>query len=340
MKRVLFLLFSFFAILPPSSALAQADSFSGIVSEVDGELIKVEGPANESFEAFFPYTTLSNSLSPKPGDRVILQSNESPQEGTPPYVISDFDRRRPLLILGILFILVTILITRIWGLRSFFGLFYSFFILFRLLLPQLLAGQDPVGISIVAALLIVPVTFYLSHGFNAKTNSAIIGTFCALVVTGLLAVLFVSQASLTGLSSEEAGFLLAFMGESLNTRGLLLAGIIIGTLGVLDDVTISQASVVYELRAANPKLSGKELFVRAMRVGHDHISSMVNTLVLVYTGASLPLLLLFLDSSQSLSLALNHEIFAEEIVRTLVGSIGLMLAVPFTTLVATLNRAR
>jgi uncharacterized membrane protein len=184
-------------------------------------------------------------------------------------------------------------------------------------------------------LLIIPATFYPSHGLNRKTSIAILSTICALLITGFLANFFLDFAKLSGLSSEEAGFLQTMNPEVFtNMRGLLLAGIIIGVLGVLDDVTVSQASIVWQLKIANPQFTKVELYKRAMEVGRDHISSMVNTLVLVYAGASLPLLLLFNDAAKPFAEIINYEILADEIVRTLVGSIGLILVVPISTFLA------
>jgi len=162
------------------------------------------------------------------------------------------------------------------------------------------------------------------------------GTLIALIITGILANIFVEAAKLTGFASEEAGFLQVAKGGAINMKGLLLAGIIIGLLGILDDVTVSQAAIVFQLKEANNRLKFNQLYQRAMRVGQDHIASMINTLILVYAGASLPLLLLFIDSPRPFLEVVNYEIIADEVVRTLVGSIGLILAVPLTTLIASL----
>jgi len=197
-----------------------------------------------------------------------------------------------------------------------------------------LAGGNPIQIAIIGSLFIIPLTFYLSHGFNKKTTVAIIGTLIALVITGILANVFVEISKLTGFASENAAFLQVARGGTVNIRGLLLAGIIIGVLGVLDDITVSQSAVIFQLKKANPKLKQFDLYKKAMDVGQDHISSMVNTLILVYTGAAMPLLLLFINNPHPFSEVINYEIVADEIVRTLVGSIGLILAVPITTIIA------
>lgn len=307
-------------------------------SLITSQVFRVELVSGSSIEAESGIDQSANRTY-ETGDKVIVRKNLDP-EGNESYIVTDYVRRDSLLALTVLFILVTLIITRRWGLTSIIGMIYSFFIIFKILLPQILAGSDPITVTIISALFIIPVTFYLSHGINTKTTTAIMGTLIALVITGALATFFVYTSKLSGLSSEESGFLFAFFGEKINTRGLLLAGIIIGSLGVLDDVTISQAAVVEELKKSNVKLSSKELFQASMRVGHDHITSMVNTLILVYAGASLPLLLLFLDSSQKLGTVINQEIIAEEIIRTLVSSIGIVLAVPITSMIASANAAK
>jgi uncharacterized membrane protein len=210
----------------------------------------------------------------------------------------------------------------------------SFLIIIGFILPQIYAGYNPVLIALLGSFFIVPVTFYLSHGLNKKTTIALLGTVISLVITGFLAKAFIDFGRLTGFASEEAGFLQFSRGDVLNIKGLVLAGIIIGVLGVLDDITVAQSAVVEKLKEANPRIGDKKLFTKAMSVGRDHIASMVNTLILVYTGAALPLLLLFVDNTAPFTQIINYEIIAEEIIRTLVGSIGLILAVPITTFLA------
>jgi uncharacterized membrane protein len=268
----------------------------------------------------------------KVGDELVVIKSEVEGEST--FYISDYVRRRALLWLFLLFSLVVILVGKIWGITSLLGMIFSFVVIVFFILPQIINGADPIFVTIIGSLIIAPVTFYLSHGFNKKTHVAIASTAIALVVTGILAGIFVEKAKLTGYASEEAGFLQINKGGKINIEGLLLAGIIIGALGILDDVTVSQASVVQQLKEASKQLSSSNLYKRAMRVGQDHVSSMVNTLVLVYTGAALPLLLLFIDNPRPFSEVINYEIIADEIVRTLVGSIGLVLAVPITTFLA------
>ena len=177
-------------------------------------------------------------------------------------------------------------------------------------------------------------TFYLIHGWTLKAHTAALATLAALALTGILAAVSVNAARLTGMGSEEALFLTQFAGSAIDVRGLLLASILIGALGVLDDLTINQISAVFELRQAKPDLPSRGLYRRAMVIGQDHIAATVNTLLLAYVGASLPLLLLFSIFQEPVLAALNRAAIAEEILRTLVGSIGLVAAVPIATAMA------
>lgn len=276
----------------------------------------------QPFSNWTPYAT---------GEQVVMT-----QQPDNSWVVSDYVRRPALLQLGLLFVILVVAIGRWWGVRSLISLALSFGVIFGFILPMIMRGLNPLTVTLIGAAMIIPGTFYLSHGWHAKTHAAVIGTLISLVFSGVLAVIFVAQAHITGFADESAGFLSIETQDSINIHGLLLAGIIISLLGTLDDITVSQASIVQQLKEASPKISLRELISRAMRVGQDHISSLVNTLVLVYAGASLPLLLLFLDSQMTVAQLLNMEIIADEVVRTLVGSIGIVLAAPITTVIATL----
>lgn len=267
------------------------------------------------------------------GDQVqVLVTTDT--QGEINYQISDYVRRGPLLILAILFVGVTLLIGAMRGALSLVAMAVTFGIIFFIILPLILAGWNPIVVSLGAALLMIPVTFYISHGFSKKTSVAVVGTLVSLLVTALLAHFFIEAARLTGYSSDEAGLIQATVGGGLNMQGLVLAGIILGLSGVLDDITISQSAIVHQLKEASPSISFKELYSRAMDVGRDHIASLVNTLVLIYTGAAMPLLLLFTESTLPFMEVINYEVVAEEIVRTLVVSIGIILSVPLTTFLA------
>jgi uncharacterized membrane protein len=266
-------------------------------------------------------------------DKVIVIYSQD-FEGNDFFYIADYIRRDSLFWLFVIFVILVAIVAKWRGITSLLGMAASFFVIFKFILPQILAGSDPIQVAIIGSLFIIPFTFYLSHGFNRKTTIAIAGTVISLIITGILANIFVNAAKLTGFASEEAGFLQVSGQGAINIKGLLLAGIIIGVLGILDDITIAQSAIVIQLKKANPKLKFKELYQRAMDVGQDHIASMVNTLILIYTGAALPLLLLFINNPHPFLEIINYEIIADEIIRTLVGSIGLVLAVPITTLIA------
>ena len=249
------------------------------------------------------------------------------------YYVADFQRDRPLILLSAMFILAVIGFGRLQGVRALIGLAASVAIIIGFIVPAILTGGPPVLVAVVGALVVMVITLYLSHGVSPKTSAAVLGTAGALLLTAILAELFVDLAMLTGFTSEEAR-MAAFEVSGLSLEGLLLAGIVVGGLGVLDDVTISQASTVFELHRAAPDAGFRRLLGGALNVGRDHIAATINTLFLAYAGAALPLLILFSLSSQSITTTLTSEIVAVEIVRTLVGSIGLIAAVPLTTALA------
>jgi uncharacterized membrane protein len=256
------------------------------------------------------------------------------------YQIIDFLRQDKLLILFVIFIVLTIIIGKVKGFTSLISMFFTFLIIFKIIIPYIYNGYNPILVIFLASLLIIPITFYLSHGFNKKATAALLSTIIILLLTGFLSTFFVKISRLSGFSSDEAGFLQAIRYGFLDMKNILIAGIIIGVLGVLDDVTISQVAIVEKLKIANPRYTKIHLYKQAMSIGQDHIASMINTLILVYTGAALPLLLLFMNSPQPFSLIVNSEIIAEEIIRTLVGSICLILAVPLSTYLAILFFAK
>lgn len=266
----------------------------------------------------------------------VVVTYQKDQQGNDVVYITDYVRRGQLLLLFFVFMGFVFLIGRWKGLSALIGMVFSFVIIMKFIVPSIIQGNDPILIALLGSLMILPVSFYLSHGFTTKTTVSIVATFLTLLFTGVLAYLFVYLTQLTGFASEEAVYIQAMTGGSLNIKSLLLAGIIIGASGVLDDITISQTAIVEKLAEVNQKFTFTELYSHSMEVGRDHIASLVNTLVLVYTGASLPLFLLFYNSNLSYSLVLNQEIIATEIVRTLVSSIGIIAAVPLTTLLACL----
>ncbi|HEY2204250.1 MAG TPA: YibE/F family protein [Pseudonocardia sp.] len=275
------------------------------------------------------------------GDKVVLQYSGGDPADTASYQVSDFQRGASLWVLGLLFAGAVILLGRWRGLAALAALGVSFLVLVVFVLPAILAGRNPLAVALVGSCLIMFAVLYLSHGLSARTSTAVVGTLLSLGLIGLLSWAFTGAAALTGLDDSTENLLAALGGNArLDPRGLLLAGFVIGALGVLDDVTVTQTSAVWELRRANPGLGPSELFSAAMRIGRDHISSAVNTLVLAYAGASLPLLLFFTVSGLSLGQSVTAEDVAAEVVRTLAGSIGLVASVPVTTGVAALVASR
>lgn len=238
-----------------------------------------------------------------------------------------------------LFAGLVIVTARFKGLRALIGLGASLVVIVFFIVPAILNGRSPMGVAVVGALAVMLVTIPITHGLGPKTIAACLGTASALLLTLFLADVFVEAAHLSGLASHEATFLSASV-EDVSVRGLLLAGMVIAALGVLDDLTVTQASTVLALRRANPALGFGELFRRAVDVGHDHITATVNTLVLAYAGAALPVLLVFSLAGTAFGEAVGFEIVAAEIVATLVGSIGLIAAVPLTTALAALLALR
>ncbi len=248
--------------------------------------------------------------------------------------ISTRARDQQLFFLFILFMTLVIVVNRFKGIRSLLSLFFSFIVIFFVALPILLQGYDPSLVIMLLALFIIPPTFYLTHGIKQKTHVAVAATVVSLIISSLLAITLINTMNLSGLATEEASFLSFERQDVINIRGLLLAGIILGLLGTLDDITVTQAGMTFTLKRNKPSLKFGKLFSEAMEIGQDHINSMVNTLVLVYTGASLPLLLLFINNPHPLSYVLSQEVVVEEVVRILVSSVGLIIAAPLTTFLA------
>lgn len=269
----------------------------------------------------------------KPGDKIFLFWTQT-ITGQEYFTYADFERRTPLLIVSLLFIGMLVLFAGWQGARALLSLLVSVAAIVFVLVPALLAGYDPVLVSVGIAGVILAVVLFGTHGFTPRAWMAFVGTFSAVVITGVIAVISVNAMRLTGFSSDAAVYLNFATDGLLDLSGLLLGSIIIGILGVLDDVSITQASVVQELKGANPTLQFGQLYRRAIRVGRDHIGSLVNTLALAYVGVSLPLILLYSKTQSSIWVTLNQEVIAAELLRIIVGSIGLVLAVPLTTAVA------
>jgi uncharacterized membrane protein len=266
------------------------------------------------------------------GDRLVLVYNPL----APPdfqYSFFDYQRDTPLLLLGGLFALVVIAFGRWQGVRALLGLGASLAVILGFLLPALLRAEHAVAVALVATGAIAFLALYLAHGISLTTTVALLGTLASVVVITFLAVVVVHLANLTGIADESVQTL-SITASALDPTGILVAGMVIGALGVLDDVTVTQVSAVAELHRADPRLRTRRLYRAAIRIGRDHVASTVNTLVLAYAGASLSLMLLFSQEGRAFSQVLTQEVVAVELVRMLVGSIGLVLSVPLTTALA------
>jgi uncharacterized membrane protein len=267
------------------------------------------------------------------GDAVVVAWSGGDPADASGYQVVDRQRGGSLLLLAGVFALAVVLLGRWQGLAALGALGITLLVLGSFVLPALLTGASPVPVALVASGLIVAVVFPTIHGFSARTATAALGTVVSLGLIGVLALVFGGLTRLTGLDDASTE-LIGVLGAGIDARGLLLAGLVIGALGVLDDVTVTQTSTVWELHRADPSSGTRELYAAAMRVGRDHVASAVNTLVLAYAGAALPLLLLFTLSGRGVGDLLTAEDVAQEVLRTLVGSIGIVAAVPVTTLVA------
>jgi uncharacterized membrane protein len=263
------------------------------------------------------------------GDTLVL-TRDAGAEGGPAYAFYDYERDTPIIVLAIAFAVVVGLVARLRGLASLVGLAFAFFVLLQFVLPGLLSEDSPTLVSLVGSAAIMFVVLYLAHGFSARTTTALVGTLFGLTLVAVMGSVAVSAARLTGLTSEETIQLQGY-DPTLSFSNLVLAGIVVAGLGVLNDVTITQASAIWQLREVSPDITWRELYTRGMFVGRDHIASTVYTIVFAYAGAALPLLLLFEVYPTPIWTLVTSSALAEEVIRTMVGAIALVLAVPVTT---------
>lgn len=311
------------------------DSFTGVgMLEQNLQVQIVEG---EKKDQIIPIkaTLLNGKAQLEKGYGVIIQEKISP-DGQSTFTFSDIYRMERVIIFVVFFVILVIILSGLKGLSSFLSLIFSIIILVQFMLPQVILGTNIFWITLISCSFIVLISIFLSHGFDRKSLVAVSSIMLTIVIAVAISSWAVAFTRLTGMGTEEAFFLAANQkNQFLDFQGILLAGIVIGTIGVLDDVTITQAATVKELNEANPLLTSGQLFWSAMNVGREHVVSMVNTLAMAYAGGALPLLLLLtLGSGSPLWVILNNEIIVEEIVRTTAGSIGLLLAVPITTILA------
>lgn len=268
------------------------------------------------------------------GNQVVI-AKETIDGNTTRYVLADVFRIPIMVYLLVGFFILVVLIAGSKGAFSIVGMFLSLAILMGFVIPHILQGENPLLVALAGLAVTAIITMYLSHGFKWETHVALSSMLLTLLLVGVVSYGAVILGKMVGLGSEEAYYLQFGPASHINLRGLLLAGMLLGALGILDDIALSQVSVTSQLHSAKPNISFQELYWRALSVGQDHVASLVNTLVLAYAGSSLPLFLLFsMNQSQPAWVTLNSEIIAEEVIRTLSGSIGLVIAVPLTTVMA------
>lgn len=313
----------------------------GVEEKVKRQNLKLRGVDGSYKDKEFDVNLLDdqNALNKavyKVGD-VVLAMFSLDGEGRGEFFITDFVRTGVLFWLFLAFAASVLAVGRMKGLRSLISLALTFLVLIKFIIPRILDGADPVLITVIGSIAILAIVIYLTEGINMKSHIASLSIFLSLLFTVYLSWLLIHLANLTGLSNEEAGFIVSLGAKTLNLQGILLAGIIIGTLGALDDIIISQVATVEELYLANPRQTGKEILAKALNIGVSHISAMSNTLFLAYAGASLPLLILFVSGQSAFSswdIALNNEMLATEIIRTLAGTIGMILSVPLAAMIS------
>ena len=267
-----------------------------------------------------------------PGDAVELLRLPAADEAPVTYTFAEFERGAPLVWLAAAFTVLVVLVARLRGLLGLLGLVLAFALILEFLLPALLAGENPLLVGVVGSAAIMFIVLYVAHGISIRTTTALIGTLFGLASAAVLGQWAARAAHLTGAASED-DLAVGALGREIDLSGLLLCGLVIATLGVLNDVTVTQASAVWELHALQPSASPAQLFAGAMRIGRDHISSTVYTIAFAYAGASLPVLILINLYQRPVADPLTGELLAEEVVSTLVGAIGLVLSVPLTTAV-------
>lgn len=303
--------------------------------QAEVELLSGPGAPGEAV-ALLPYGEKAPEV--VEGDRIIVSYTAGSPEGQQ-YAFQDFDRAPPLLLLTVLFAVGVLALSRWRGIGALASLAYSLVLIAVFTLPAIMEGAAPLAVAVVTASAIMLVTLYLSHGFDVRSTVAMLGTLVSLVVIGGIGWIFTTVGHFTGLVDEGSQYISGIAAQ-VDLRGLLLAGLVIGALGVLDDVTVTQTWAVWELADVDPEASTRSIFVRAMRIGRSHVASTVNTLVLAYVGATLPLMLVFSALSLPFGIAVSQEVVAQEVVRGLVGGLGIIAAVPVTTAIAALVAGR
>ena len=271
------------------------------------------------------------------GQEVILTKITN-QSGKTSYSIYDTYRLNPLLVLLVLFFVLIVIVAGLKGIGSVLGMSFSLFIIMVFIIPNILSGKDPLAVTVVGSVAIIFVSTYLAHGVSKKTTVALISTLIALILAAAFSIFAINFAKLTGLGNEDFANLMLGTTSFINIKGLFLSGIIIGTLGALNDITTTQSATIFELKKTNDKLKFSQLLKKGFGVGKEHIASLVNTLILAYAGSSIAIFIFLALNPAHLPywVILNNEIISGEIIRIIAGSSGLILAVPIVTLIASL----
>jgi len=318
-----------FLILKNLNLIKNQVTITKVISEDNKKIIFQGKLENETIK--IEYQKKDAIFIPKVGNRVLVEKMGEK------YFIADFYRLDKLFILFLIFIFIVIIVINKESIGSLLSLFFSFLIIFGSILNNLINQTDPVITVLLSMIFLIPLTFYTSHGLNKKTTIAVFGSLISVVFALILSLIFVKKSFITGTTAEETGFLTVITHKNFDFQGLLIASIIIGIFGSIDDMTISQVSMVEKIISANPKLPAKEIYQKAIAVGKDHANSIINTLILVYTSASLPLLLLFSVSNKNFLEVLNYEIISVEIIRILIATICIIITIPVTTYLAVKN---
>jgi uncharacterized membrane protein len=355
MKKTLAILLIFFAFAPHAFAQDDQNAIPDTVTTVKAQVLNIESSETkqvpgtdvtsvyqtidvqilEGAEKGKTVTVDNDYLSLTKGEVFYLQTTIRGADGIEIYAVSDPYRIPTLIFFVVLFVVLVLVFGGVQGIRGILSLIGSLALITYVLIPGILSGYSPILLSLGVSALIIIVGSYITHGFNRTTTSAVFGMLVTIVITGLLAYAAVHFARLSGFATEETVYLNMNTRGSINFIGLLLGGILIGLLGILYDVAIGQAIAVEELHTVAPHLPRAAIYKRAIRIGREHIGALVNMLAIAYVGVSLPLILLYATSANaSFAMTVNREIFATEIIRAMVGSIGLVLAVPITTIIS------
>ncbi len=334
---ILFLIFIFFTVWQVNNFNSKLNSnlIKVKVTGVYDDLIKAVDKNNKNYSISLDVVN-NNKIKIHKNDKILINKLER-IDGTSDYVIVDFVRITWVYILILFFIVIVLLISKKHGLKSLINLLITLLVIIWFIVPLILKGYNPVIITVLGSVLLMAFSIYFLFGWQKKSHTIMLSIIITLIIAGILSNVFVKSLSLTGLVSDEVNFLLGLGYTNIDMRNLLLAAIIVGVLGVLDDLIVNQVSIVEELIKHKPNISARALYKSALKVGEDHASSMINTLVLAYIGSSFPLMILLVIGKppmDNLNSILNNEIIATELTRTLIGTSSLLLAVPISTFIA------